>query len=102
MLRYVDLIVAIAADAANDRWLRAMLRYQTGRKDGAIEWKVRHPLILPPGLSVTLVKADYAQPGDYWLAVTRRGVTPWPGRLPRWGPSAPGTPPRTRWRPPTH
>jgi regulator of sirC expression with transglutaminase-like and TPR domain len=35
MLRYLDTVVAIDADAYSERWMRAVLRFQAGRRDGA-------------------------------------------------------------------
>ena len=37
MLRYVEAKVAIAPDLPEERWLRALLRYNTGQRQGAIE-----------------------------------------------------------------
>jgi hypothetical protein len=37
MLRYLDAIVAVAPDAAEERWTRAVLRFQAGNPDGAKE-----------------------------------------------------------------
>ena len=37
MLRYLDAILAVAPDEADDRWLRARLRYHAGHRQGAIE-----------------------------------------------------------------
>ena len=45
MLRYVEAKVAIAPDVPEDRWMRALLRYQTGQRQGAIEdadWLLEH------------------------------------------------------------
>jgi serine protease Do len=41
MLRYLDVIVALTPDAAEERWTRAVLRYQARQRDGAkedVEW----------------------------------------------------------------
>jgi regulator of sirC expression with transglutaminase-like and TPR domain len=35
-LRYLDAILAIAPDAAEERWMRAVLRFQTGERDGSL------------------------------------------------------------------
>lgn len=46
MLRYVDAIVILAPDSPEDRWLRAMLRYQSGQLSAAkedVDWLVEHP-----------------------------------------------------------
>jgi regulator of sirC expression with transglutaminase-like and TPR domain len=37
MLRYLDAIVAIAPDAAEERWSRAVLRFKMGRRDEALQ-----------------------------------------------------------------
>lgn len=45
MLRYVDTIVALAPEAGEERWMRAVIRFQTGRRDGAIadtDWLLEH------------------------------------------------------------
>jgi regulator of sirC expression with transglutaminase-like and TPR domain len=46
-LRYLDTILAVSADAAEERWARAMLRFHVGEKQGALEdadWLLkRHP-----------------------------------------------------------
>jgi regulator of sirC expression with transglutaminase-like and TPR domain len=36
-LRYLDAILAIAPDSAQERWMRAVLRFQTGEREGALE-----------------------------------------------------------------
>jgi regulator of sirC expression with transglutaminase-like and TPR domain len=43
MLRYVDTIVALTPDSADDRWLRAQLRFHAGQKEGSlqdVEWLI--------------------------------------------------------------
>lgn len=42
--------------------------------DGAVICESGVAVPLTPGLTFTLVAANFAQTGDYWLAVTRRGV----------------------------
>jgi regulator of sirC expression with transglutaminase-like and TPR domain len=46
-LRYLDTMLAIAPDSAQERWLRAVLRYQSGDRAGALDdtdWLLRqHP-----------------------------------------------------------
>lgn len=45
VLRYLDAIITIAPDAAEDRWIRAVLRFQTGQLQGAREdtsWLIDH------------------------------------------------------------
>jgi regulator of sirC expression with transglutaminase-like and TPR domain len=45
MLRYLDAMLTIQEDAAEERWLRAVLRYQTGQREGVMEdtdWLLRH------------------------------------------------------------
>lgn len=37
MLRYMELVVALTPDSAEDRWLRGQLRYHAGNKAGALE-----------------------------------------------------------------
>jgi len=37
MLRYMELVVALTPDSAEDRWLRGQLRYHGGNKAGALE-----------------------------------------------------------------
>jgi regulator of sirC expression with transglutaminase-like and TPR domain len=52
VLRYLDTILVVAPDSAEDRMARALLRYQTGRRPGALEdadWLLEHQ---PPGLDV--------------------------------------------------
>ena len=48
MLRYLDAILALTPASADDRWLRAQLRYHAGRKDGALEdatWLLDNPSV---------------------------------------------------------
>jgi regulator of sirC expression with transglutaminase-like and TPR domain len=57
MLRYLNAIVAVDPDAAQERGLRAGLRYQMGDRDGALEdidWLLEHN---PEGLDVERVRA---------------------------------------------
>ena len=56
MLTYIDTIVAIAEESGQERWYRAMLRYQTGRVEEAladVEWLLDHP---PPGVDFTRIR----------------------------------------------
>src|SRR5262249_8504251 len=55
MLRYVDAKVTIAPDLAGERWLRALLRYQAGQRQGAMEdadWLLEHR---PKGIELNRV-----------------------------------------------
>jgi regulator of sirC expression with transglutaminase-like and TPR domain len=55
-LRYLDTILAVAPQAAYERWLRALYRYQAGLRDGAREdtdWLLRHE---PKGIDLNLVR----------------------------------------------
>lgn len=45
MLRYLDTILVVSPDAGEERWLRAVLRYQNGQRDGAradADWLLEH------------------------------------------------------------
>jgi regulator of sirC expression with transglutaminase-like and TPR domain len=45
MLRYLDILLALSADAAPERWLRGVLRFRTGDRPGAledVEWLLEH------------------------------------------------------------
>jgi regulator of sirC expression with transglutaminase-like and TPR domain/S1-C subfamily serine protease len=56
MLRYVDAVLAVSPDAAQERWLRAVLRYQTDRRQGAREdadWLLEHH---PAGIDLERVQ----------------------------------------------
>ncbi len=47
MLGYVDALIAVRSNAEEERWMRAVLRYQTQRLSGAAEdtaWLLEHPL----------------------------------------------------------
>jgi regulator of sirC expression with transglutaminase-like and TPR domain len=55
-LRYLDAIVSITPDAGRERWMRAMLRYNTRQREGAREdadWLVEHH---PEGIDPKLVQ----------------------------------------------
>jgi regulator of sirC expression with transglutaminase-like and TPR domain len=55
MLRYVDAILTLTPDAAEEHWMRALLRYQTGRRHEAMEdadWLLEHK---PPGMQLERV-----------------------------------------------
>jgi regulator of sirC expression with transglutaminase-like and TPR domain len=56
MLRYLDTILTIDAEEAQERWMRAVLRYQTGRKQAAlqdIDWLQEHQ---PEGIDLGQVR----------------------------------------------
>jgi regulator of sirC expression with transglutaminase-like and TPR domain len=56
MMRYLDTMVAVNPEAAEERGLRAALRYQTGDRDGAlqdVDWLLEHK---PDGLDVERVR----------------------------------------------
>lgn len=55
-LRYLDAILTIAPDSAQERWMRAVLRLQSNRKEGArddADWLLRHE---PPGIDLDRVR----------------------------------------------
>ena len=52
LLRYFDVIVALSPDAAKERWMRAMLRLESGDQTGAkedLKWLLDHN---PPGINL--------------------------------------------------
>jgi regulator of sirC expression with transglutaminase-like and TPR domain len=56
MLRYVEAMVAVAPEAAEERWMRAVLRYETGRRQGALkdaDWLLSHQ---PDGIDLDRVR----------------------------------------------
>jgi serine protease Do len=56
MLRYLDTILAVAPEEAADRWTRAVLRFQAGQRQGAIddaEWLLENN---PEGIDLDRVK----------------------------------------------
>lgn len=56
MLRYLDAIVTITPDAGTERWLRAVLRFQAGQRQGALEdadWLLDRQ---PPGVPIERVR----------------------------------------------
>jgi regulator of sirC expression with transglutaminase-like and TPR domain len=56
MLRYLDAILVVAPGAAEERWLRAMLRYENGQRDGAradADWLLEHQ---PAGVPLAPVR----------------------------------------------
>lgn len=56
MLRYLDAILGIDSQAHEERWARAVLRFQAGRRDGALEdcdWLLEHN---PPGVDMNRVR----------------------------------------------
>jgi regulator of sirC expression with transglutaminase-like and TPR domain len=56
MLRYLDTILAIAPDRGEERWLRAAVRFQTDRRQGALEdvdWLLKHE---PDGVDLDRVR----------------------------------------------
>jgi serine protease Do len=55
-LRYLDVILAIDPEMAENRWMRAVVSYQTGRYDVArsdIDWLQNHA---PKGINQALVQ----------------------------------------------
>ena len=55
-LRYLEAIVSLMPEAAEDRFMRAVLRAQTGQKDAAlsdIDWLIEHE---PAGIDLTRVE----------------------------------------------
>jgi regulator of sirC expression with transglutaminase-like and TPR domain len=55
-LRYLDAMVAIDSGAVQERWNRALLRFQTGDRRGALEdtdWLLEHG---PPGLNMDRIR----------------------------------------------
>jgi regulator of sirC expression with transglutaminase-like and TPR domain len=57
MLRYLDTILAVAPDSVQERGMRAALRAQTGRRQGALEdldWMLEHK---PPDVDLEKVRA---------------------------------------------
>lgn len=56
MLRYVDAIITITPDTGPERWMRAVLRYQAGQRDGALQdadWLLEHS---PAGVPLERVR----------------------------------------------
>jgi hypothetical protein len=56
MLRYLNAIVAVDAEAVQERAMRMFLRYQTGDREGAlqdVDWLLEHK---PEGLDVERVR----------------------------------------------
>jgi regulator of sirC expression with transglutaminase-like and TPR domain len=56
VLRYLDTIVAISPDASYERWLRAVYRYESGQRQGALEdttWLLEHK---PAGVDLDFVR----------------------------------------------
>jgi len=56
MLRYVEAMLAVAPEAAEERWMRAVLRYETGRHQGALQdadWLLSHQ---PAGVDLDRVR----------------------------------------------
>ena len=56
MLRYLDAIVLITPDAARERWIRAVLHYNTRQREAAREdadWLIEHH---PEGIDAKLVR----------------------------------------------
>ena len=43
MPRFLDAILVVAPDSGDERWVRAVLRYQNGQRDGArADWLLEH------------------------------------------------------------
>ncbi len=56
MLRYLDAIVSIETNSAQERWMRAVLRYQAGQRAGAlhdVDWLLEHQ---PAGVPLERVR----------------------------------------------
>ncbi|GIW81596.1 MAG: hypothetical protein KatS3mg105_3403 [Gemmatales bacterium] len=56
MLRYLDAVLTVDPDAGNEHWMRAVLRYQTGRLQGAkadTDWLLEHQ---PDGIDLNRVR----------------------------------------------
>jgi regulator of sirC expression with transglutaminase-like and TPR domain len=56
MLRYLDAIVAVAPDSADERWIRAVFRFQSGQREGAlldVDWLLDNS---PPGVDLDRVR----------------------------------------------
>jgi regulator of sirC expression with transglutaminase-like and TPR domain len=56
VLRYLDAILTVTPDAAEERWIRAVLRYQSGQRDAAREdadWLLEHH---PKGMNLEPVR----------------------------------------------
>jgi regulator of sirC expression with transglutaminase-like and TPR domain len=56
MLRYVEAIVAITPESPQERWLRAVLRFQSGQTAGAafdVAWLLEHE---PEGIPLERVR----------------------------------------------
>jgi serine protease Do len=56
LLRYLDAILVVTSDAGQERWMRALLRYQTGRRTAAVEdadWLLEHK---PPRVELQQVE----------------------------------------------
>lgn len=56
VLRYLDAILAIKTDAAEERWMRALVRFQTGERAGArtdTDWLLEHQ---PAGVPLERVR----------------------------------------------
>jgi hypothetical protein len=55
MLRYLDVLVAISPDTGDERWMRAVMLFRTGRRDEAIrdvDWLLDHR---PEGVNLNQV-----------------------------------------------
>jgi S1-C subfamily serine protease/regulator of sirC expression with transglutaminase-like and TPR domain len=56
VLRYLDTILTINPELAEERWMRAILRYQMGEKEGSladVDWLLEHH---PPGIDLDDVR----------------------------------------------
>jgi regulator of sirC expression with transglutaminase-like and TPR domain len=55
-LRYLDTVLVIAPESAEDRWMRAVARFQTGDRDGALEDTDRLVKEHPDGIDLERVQ----------------------------------------------
>ena len=56
MLRYLDGILTVAPDSPDERWIRAVFRFQNGQREGAlvdVDWLLEHH---PPGVDLDRVR----------------------------------------------
>ena len=77
LLRYLDTILVIDTDSAQDRWMRAVLRAQTGRRQGAVEdtdWLLEHR---PEGMNLDRVK-EFA---GCWTGRSDKSLTTLPAEV---------------------
>jgi regulator of sirC expression with transglutaminase-like and TPR domain len=56
MLRYLDAILTVAPDSPDERWIRAVFRFQSGQREGAlvdVDWLLENH---PPGVDLDRVR----------------------------------------------